>query len=324
MEKLNSCAPITIGCDVIIRHIAFDGCAYFCTIRCHREIVQLDDCLKPQCRYPTCREYDCLCYDWGEGCFWASAADCPNRIFKLSRCLEELDCIPICLPGAGGVVSGISYCCCKNTLLVAFPQTVAEVDKCGGDAGLLYETHKDLILSILCLCPGFLIAVQGEGRCFIEVVDGCGRRLRCHPLAGDCVPEDLVFRPCACGCSFPKLGILCLKWCRYARLCDWDVDFGDLGFLPCRCHEQICCSPCPPPCCKGDPCCDVLESIALMEAALSHILNAEGEKLQKVLAETDDIDKILCVNREINKTVINATHLEHVLYAKLSELQEHC
>ena len=63
-----------------------------------------------------------------------------------------------------------------------------------------------------------------------------------------------------------------------------------------------------------------MESIALMETSLSHILNAEGEKIQKVLAATDDIDKIMCVNREVNQTIVNATHLEHTLYAKLSAL----
>lgn len=60
-----------------------------------------------------------------------------------------------------------------------------------------------------------------------------------------------------------------------------------------------------------------MESIALIEAAISHILNAEGEKIQKVLAETDNIDTILFVNREVSKTIVNATHLEHVLYEKL-------
>ena len=68
----------------------------------------------------------------------------------------------------------------------------------------------------------------------------------------------------------------------------------------------------------------MIESIALMEIALSHILNAEGEKLQKVIATTNDIDKILCVNKEVNKTIVNVTHLEQVLYAKLEALQDNC
>ncbi|MEG1448451.1 MAG: hypothetical protein RSC41_03885, partial [Oscillospiraceae bacterium] len=78
------------------------------------------------------------------------------------------------------------------------------------------------------------------------------------------------------------------------------------------------------PCETGDACSDVIESIALVEAALSHILNAEGEKLQKVLATSNDIDEILCVNKQVNKTIINATHLEHALYAKLSAVLDCC
>lgn len=61
-----------------------------------------------------------------------------------------------------------------------------------------------------------------------------------------------------------------------------------------------------------------------METALSHILNAEGEKLQKILAESSDVDTILCVNREVRQTIVNVTHLEQVLYEKLLALQNIC
>ena len=47
---------------------------------------------------------------------------------------------------------------------------------------------------------------------------------------------------------------------------------------------------------------DLIESIALEETALSHILNAEGEKLQKVLAMEDvSLNQIL----DVNETVMN-------------------
>ena len=47
---------------------------------------------------------------------------------------------------------------------------------------------------------------------------------------------------------------------------------------------------------------DLLESIALEETALSHILNAEGEKIQKVLAqEPADFCRIV----EVNESVVN-------------------
>jgi hypothetical protein len=64
-------------------------------------------------------------------------------------------------------------------------------------------------------------------------------------------------------------------------------------------------------------CDDIIESIALVEAALAHILNAEGEKIQKVVKCSNDIDEILETNRLVNKTITSIVHLEQVLYSKL-------
>ena len=61
---------------------------------------------------------------------------------------------------------------------------------------------------------------------------------------------------------------------------------------------------------------DLLESIALEETALSHILNAEGEKIQKVLAQAD-----FCRIVEVNESVVNmvsaVSNLELILKDKL-------
>ena len=73
--------------------------------------------------------------------------------------------------------------------------------------------------------------------------------------------------------------------------------------------------------CKKKNCeknnCNLIESIALMETSLAHILNSEGEKLQKVLKETNNICEILKTNDSVNKTIINTTILEQLLYEKL-------
>lgn len=80
-------------------------------------------------------------------------------------------------------------------------------------------------------------------------------------------------------------------------------------------------------CCikKGDKClccvemekCKVIESIALIEASLSSILNAEGQKIQKVIKEENNICEILKANDSINKTIVNITMLEQILCDKL-------
>lgn len=68
-------------------------------------------------------------------------------------------------------------------------------------------------------------------------------------------------------------------------------------------------------CCAAS---SLVQSIALEEAAISHILNAEGEKIQKVLSlHNCDCKDILEVNKSVQETVEKITSLEIVLKAKL-------
>lgn len=70
---------------------------------------------------------------------------------------------------------------------------------------------------------------------------------------------------------------------------------------------------------------DMIESIALEEAALAHILNAEGEKIQKYTSPTANPtpEMLLAVNKSVNDMVKAITNLEIVLQSKL-ELFEEC
>ncbi|MEG0329732.1 MAG: hypothetical protein RSC10_00160 [Longicatena sp.] len=72
-------------------------------------------------------------------------------------------------------------------------------------------------------------------------------------------------------------------------------------------------------CVESDACEDesLVASIASVERAIAHILNAEGEKLQKVIACSNDICDLLAVNESVNKVIKSMTLLEHILYNKL-------
>lgn len=74
-------------------------------------------------------------------------------------------------------------------------------------------------------------------------------------------------------------------------------------------------------CTNIEKCCaasSVLQSIALEETAISHILNAEGEKIQKVLSlHNCDCKDILEANKSVQDTVEKITSLEVVLKTKL-------
>ena len=95
----------------------------------------------------------------------------------------------------------------------------------------------------------------------------------------------------------------------------------------CECKESCCCE-CKEFCrceCKNKQCVhDLIESIALVETALAHILNAEGEKIQKAVQISKDINDLLEVNRSVNRTIINAIQLEQICYQKLDAVSELC
>lgn len=61
---------------------------------------------------------------------------------------------------------------------------------------------------------------------------------------------------------------------------------------------------------------DIIESVALEQTGLSHILNAEGEKIQAVVA-SGTIDQMLAVNTSVQSMVNTISRLEMVLQSKL-------
>ncbi|MFI3167036.1 MAG: hypothetical protein R3Y32_02845 [Bacillota bacterium] len=63
---------------------------------------------------------------------------------------------------------------------------------------------------------------------------------------------------------------------------------------------------------------DIIQSVALQEASLAHILNAEGEKLQRVIAdESVTTEELLKFNESVSSMVGTVKELETVLQTKL-------
>lgn len=63
---------------------------------------------------------------------------------------------------------------------------------------------------------------------------------------------------------------------------------------------------------------DVISSVALEQTALSHILNAEGEKIQKIVETATTAEEMLAVNRSVNGMVDSIARLEMLLQNKLN------
>lgn len=73
-------------------------------------------------------------------------------------------------------------------------------------------------------------------------------------------------------------------------------------------------------CTNIDKCCaaaSLVQSIALEEAAISHIMNGEGEKIQKALSLSCNTKELIEVNKSVADMVDKITALEVILKSKL-------
>ncbi|MEG1863233.1 MAG: hypothetical protein RR198_06450 [Oscillospiraceae bacterium] len=61
---------------------------------------------------------------------------------------------------------------------------------------------------------------------------------------------------------------------------------------------------------------DVIESVALEQTGLSHVLNAEGEKIQAIV-KIGTVDQMLAANKSVKHMVDAVSRLELVLQSKL-------
>ncbi len=80
-----------------------------------------------------------------------------------------------------------------------------------------------------------------------------------------------------------------------------------------------------PVCCDiNKSCCEIIHSVAFVELSISHILNAEGEKIQKVVKCSDSVCEILETNNSVLEVIEKVTRLEDILCSKLKLAKEIC
>ncbi|MEG1292696.1 MAG: hypothetical protein RSD33_00665 [Clostridium sp.] len=317
--------PIRSNCKALYEGMAFDGCCYYFLIPYMRKIMKTNECFAEPEYYETCRDYTCICYDYEDDCFWAASKKCCNKIFKLDCCFKEVDCLFLNdNKESGNPIVGISYDCHDNTLLIAFSGCIAELNKDTGQLCIIFSSTSVQMASILSISPGYIFTAEKDNNLYLFVVDCNNQIVKDYCIHKDCVFKNMVLNPCS-DCGNLIIDCLAIKKGCYPHIIKTEIHPDDLGFCPNPCNYDICKEYCNHSSESAhDTCLDLIGSIALVETALSHILNAEGEKIQKVLASTCDIEQILRVNREVNKTIINTTHLEQALYAKLSLAVDCC
>lgn len=321
---------MAIGGNTCSRYegMAFDGCYYYLTLPNCCLIHQFNLCFQLVKEMGTCRGYTSITYDKKEQCFWAIGKQERNKLYRLDACMGEFDGITVDIAKMCSTrLTGVSCLCKKDDLLIAGDGGLFWIQKennptpiClkGAETGTCFTGAEELYGLVL----GAWSRCQDVG---ISLFDKKGNtKMNCYLPMGYCVEDMTICCPLET-CLEDRIHFyLLLTKCgnySYVMKCSlirsWTClePFGD------------CCFPiCPPPCEKPltcqDSCNGIIQSIALIETALSHILNAEGEKIQKVIETAEDTCDILKVNDAVNKTITNITHLEQVLFSKLQTAKE--
>ncbi|MEA4964421.1 MAG: hypothetical protein VB055_01185 [Oscillospiraceae bacterium] len=241
-------------------------------------------------------------------------------MYKLDACFHEVDFIRLRdeETGAGiGIITSISYDCEEKCLLLAAAVGLVWVSMTENEGQITcIQKTRQWITSVTSAGHRYYCCFFAEGK----------QRIRYCLKSGEvlwecCVPKGFhvdaaVFARGPKKSGECRLFTLASKHDCYPYLLECVPVSGT--FCP-----ELCCK-CKPACPEPKPCEDLLESVALAQMALSNILNAEAEKLQKAIAATDDPAALLEVNQAVNRAVVNATFLEQVLYQKLELIQEIC
>lgn len=198
MLKIRSRTPLPGGEEAQYRGIAFDGCSFFLTHKCRPKIYKLDTAMKIESCIDTNRTYTCLCFDPTENCFWGAVDKCYSVLFKLNSCFEEIDRLIIRLTNGGaGIITGISYNCANDSLIIGIGDELISINKnehCR--EGTLKRIPSTFIMGVTCVSPYVIYSSFKNNKQTITIfsTDGCSEYVTDVPR--DFSVESMIFAPC--------------------------------------------------------------------------------------------------------------------------------
>lgn len=310
--------PLSIG-EKAVRTATFDGCYHYFPVCYQQKVIQTTHDYKPVCEIHTQRDYQYLTYLPLNHFFYATVRGVHTRLFILDCNFNEVDCVIIPSHGLGAVTS-LSYDCCLNGVLISFTSGLMRFD-ITDKIWITLPPVRGILACALALCPCYLVVSRMGEKQILTTLSAEGELLTERELPLSPLVECMIFNPCAHTYKVDKLELYFQRQHCYPHICEIPVTPHDLGFTPCLCHGRVCCQCCQPQSHSVD---EVLTSVALVETALAHILNAQGEHLQKAVAICDDVSQLLTVNQEINDTIVKVAQLEQLLVHKLEALCDIC
>jgi len=181
MNILSTCSLVPIRTPDCRTYsgMAFDNCFFYLTSPQGCFINKFDTCFEMLESIETCRSYDCICYDQTDQCFWASCAAEFNKIFKLDCHFREIACLYIDdAPIECTKIVSISYDCMRNTLFIAYVDSIIEISKNGSCIRLIETPYKTRNRSILIMPPYYVTVSTERYQQFIGIYDGNGQLIK--------------------------------------------------------------------------------------------------------------------------------------------------
>lgn len=290
------------------RDIVFNGVQFLLLDTANSEIYKYDCNFCFIERAVLKEKYTSICYDWDEQCYFALANYSAATVFRLDESLNKMGQTrmrnaPQCN------ANDICYDWYSKTLWVSFPNRIAFTDKDCWEYTFVKNDCEGQSIRNLLVLPSCKLVALSKGKCesILMIQPDCEERIKMN------IPEE--FRIEGICARKPKETSHDKKYCIYillTQIC------SQQSFVMC-CTVNCCNGCCPKECdCScADELCQVIHSIALAEVGIAHILNAEGEKIQKAVAQSKNTKELLAVNESVRETIMRITQLENQLTLKL-------
>lgn len=250
--------------------------------------------------YKSVKVFISICYNCLDKCYYAVAKDEYDYIYKLNK--EFIVIRKVALKYNCLKINKISYCKDKDILILVTNNCVIGSDT-NGECSIIKacEYIREAYYSAYLFkdCKYILL----DGTINKKLLIYANNETCLYKFNKYTIPIDIICVENNRNCKGIILQVLVKNICT-KEICLIDIY---VSMLCCFKRKEVARK------CKNDLLC----SIALMETSLSHILNAEGEKLKQGIKLAENIDELLKLNDNISATITNVSHLEYLLLNKL-------
>ena len=317
---------------LLYKGMAFDGQFYYLTVPEEKMIYVMDNQYNFIRSHNVSRPFAAICYNNKKQCFFAVDIREKDYIYQLNNHLEEINYFYIDKPkSTTSKIHNLSYNLNHDTLVVVYNEFVLELSDNHSIVHIIDDENINNYCQLTIFPPFHISIIQSKGKQYLclSTTDNCCIKKYCIPheyrindfilnQTSDSQNLELIILATQCSCQ-PCL-LHCIINIEICPCNDCEQSDKCQETKRCNCqHSNHCCMPC-----INQSICDLIESIALQETALSHILNAEGEKLQHAIKMANNICELIEIDNSVQMTINNVMLLENVLYTKLNTLQNLC